>query len=59
MSDESKEKRHHEQHHPHHPRPHEHHAPAGERKGIHPAWWIVLGGIFIGLIVFTWTFILR
>ena len=54
MSDESKEKRQHEHHHPHHHHPHEHPEPAKERP-IHPAWWIVLGGVFIFLIVITWT----
>lgn len=58
MSDESKEKRHHEKHHPHHPKAPEHHAHAGERKGLHPAWYIVVGGVFIFLIVITWTFLL-
>jgi len=57
MSDESKEKRQHEHHHPHHPHHHDH-AAEPEAKGIHPAWFLVIGGVFIFLIVLTWTLLL-
>ncbi|MBY0527048.1 MAG: hypothetical protein K2R98_26880 [Gemmataceae bacterium] len=59
MSDEEKEKRHHEEHHAHHHHHHhkEHEGHAAPR-GLHPAWFIVVGGVFIFLIVITWTFFL-
>jgi hypothetical protein len=54
MSDESKDKRRHEQHHPHHPHKHEHSKP-GEASSIHPGWLLVFGAILIIVIVLGWT----
>ncbi len=55
---------HQEQHHQHHRKEREHekeerkeHERAEERqpRAIHPAWFVVLGVMFIGLVVFVWT----
>jgi len=55
MSDESKEKRHHEQHHPHHHDPHKHeHSQPVERTGIHPGWFLGIGGVLLILVVLAW-----
>jgi hypothetical protein len=59
---------HHEQHHQHHEKEREErikHEKERERKGeqlprkIHPAWFAVLGIMFIVLIVLVWVFYFR
>jgi hypothetical protein len=55
MSDETKEKRHHEEHHPHHPHKHEHHGHSDEDRGIHMGWFFVIGAILLALVVLGWT----
>jgi hypothetical protein len=54
MSDETKEKRRHEEHHAHHPHKHDHHAQDSERS-IHFGWFLVFGTILIALVVLGWT----
>jgi hypothetical protein len=56
MSDESKEKREHEHHHPHHHHPHKHPHHKEDEAAIHPAWYIVLGGVLIIVIIVSWMY---
>jgi hypothetical protein len=51
MTHESHEQRTHEHNHGH--AGHEHEAP-GKRRGLHPAWWIVLGAVLTFLAVLAW-----
>ena len=55
MSDESKAKRDHEEKHPHHHNPHKHpQHKDDDSPAVHPAWYIVLGGVLIIIIVLSW-----
>jgi hypothetical protein len=50
MTHESHEERTHNHGHHHHEHNHEH----GKKKGIHPAWWILLGVVLTLLAVLAW-----
>lgn len=59
---------HKQQHHEHHVKEREqekkewkehNHEQGGKRRGIHPAWYVVVGAVLILAAVLVWTFLIR